>query len=1105
MNQRPFWKLLPYNNNRTAWKPIKFPIILIIPFGADTTGQPTAQSAPLGISISILDTIRRNRISGPFTDGFFFPNRELFTVNLNSIEIAERLLDLNDFEINDDTITIINRLGLRGDVPYIPNALYYDLSDIAVEVDDLASGRYQLSYNATIYHRVYDSRDNLICIDEEERDSIIHYVDIVHPGEVIDEMRKTTPQVWFSNQPLAKEPLFNLYKPLSDSLQNVYDEQSLMARINFVNEIFPEAIPYLGRILGWEIPYFPRSLDPLRRSVLRTTTEFQKSRGTYKGIKELFELFGFDIIIRNLWFDLDNKTLLEPQYGGLNGIDLIDVIQFEVMEAELISPGFYNKKIPLLKRPGQASEFENFVRLGSNVTIDAYAVTIGSPAHTILKDYSNSLSNPLMIETSTGFINKDLVTTIAGQELYATQTLNFNSKGELESQLQTGSRKIINDQLVNINPTIPNIELTFDGSWVDPNIAIYLFVSYRTQQVSPKTDLVDRRSNYFDIRLATTLDANLSTNLILDYAIEFLYRIKAFHSLLRRIFLTTEASEVYLVNDYCYGPRLSRSSDADIGQQQVPPAIIPGATENRCTEQDARLIGYKETDIEYRDRITTGLIEEWTAYQQYDSRIYDPSIILNLFPQIPDTKRNNGFYSEYGQDAFVGEYFDTYEFQIETPSPLVNQNVQSLPVQYFNYDVSTWRIHNRCTSFRHNSKLHFFDRYIPAPNLQDSRPICFKGRVNDQLAINIHTANDEQFALGPCRIKMGIGALFITPRQSTIVRAGVINRCAGSRSLKPIISSWRKISGEVFDNNWVGTQSRIGSDPIRIIGNTESVLHFWDRNEPLDATWNSAANRVPNLGIQRTNMHFPGTRFISMGHYNGTFVSSQYKLRPWDQDQCNQTLNSYLETRTDGNQYLVYDDRQFSFVGNDIDSDIPLMGSPTVSDIAPNEVVHAIFSQFADDDGLCPWDTNVTANNGLIEVPDLGGTVDITIGDTLFRSANRCVSTLVDFADGYPCVTGILTDSPNISGPYFTPLDPAPTDYLFLLNSGIRDGSQGIRMDCDCLIAPCGSTNPEPECNIQETPDDLAIDTRLILSETSSTCEFLMDGTIPTMFELMGN
>jgi len=1111
MTQRPFWTFLPYINNRTAWKPIRFPAILVVPFGANSDGLPLAQSSPLGIRVSILDTIRRNRVTGPFEPNVFFPNRELFTLSLNSVEIAARQLDINDFEIDGDILKVINSDGLMGEVPYIPDSLYYDFSDVAIGVENLDSGRYQLSYNAVISGRIYDSNDFLICINDDTTDSILRYVDFVHPGEVIDEMKKTTPSIWFSNQKLADEQLTTLYKPLSDSLQNVYDEQSLMGRVNFVNEVFPETVPYLGRMLGWEVPYFPRSLDPLRRSVLRTTTDFQKMRGTYKGIKELFDLFGFEILIRNLWFDHDNETLLEPQYQSQNGIELFDTIQFDLLETDLRAPGFYTNEIQLRKRPAIASEFDNFIQIGSDVTIEAYVAEVGTPAHQTLLDYSaqyEASNTANMRETEQGFINDDLLVFTQGQNFLATQIINLNSDGDLVSESQTGLRRIISTEQVEVDPIKPATSLALDGHWPDENVSIFIFASYRSQIVVPNLQLEDRRSNFFDVRLSNTVDANTPISIILDYALEFLYRIKAFHSLLRRIFITLEATEVYLVGDYCYGLGLSRQATTDIGQQQVPPAIIPEGELDVCTQQDARLLGYKESDIVYRDRVTAGLIEEWTTYTGYDSRPYNP-VGLDFIPQFPNISREIGDYNEYGQDAYVGEYQVTRAFRIETPSLFVNQNLQAKPIQYFGYNTGGVNAENRCTGFRHSDVLEFYTAYTPAPNLQVRQPICFKGRVNDELALYLSVPLEEPFVLGACRIKMGFGSYFTTPRQSVIVRGGAADRCIGSLTPKPIISSCREVSGERFDEMWVGEQGRVGVDPIRLNGTTDSVLHFWDRPEPLDAGWESAANRVTTLGIQRTNMHFPGTRFIGMGNYDGTFISSVYNLRPWDQGICNQTLNPTIEIRTDGNEYLVFDNRAFTFEGNGVESDLPQMGSPTVSPIVDTDVVQAIYSQYADADcpGLCPWDTNIASNDGVFDVPDLGGTAGVTTADALFRSVRDCGGTLVDFADGYPCIVGPQAATPDVGGLFYLlgSTSPLPASYLFFMNSGIRDGSRGLRLDCDCLAAPCGPTDPEPTCDISETPDNLVVESRLVLPEQVPVCEFLMDGTIPSMFELIEN
>lgn len=1108
MNQRPFWAFLPYINNRTAWRPIGFPAVLVIPFGATNLGTPAAQSSPINVTVSILDTVRRNRISGPFIGESYYPSHELFTINLDAIEIARRQIDINDFVINDDVITITNRKGVSGDIPYIQNSLYYDLSDIELDVENLASGRYQISYSASIYKRIYDSTGYLICINTNESDSIINFVDFVHPGEVIDEMKKTTPSIWFSDTKLSKDPLITLYKPLSDSIQNVYDEQTIISRINFVNNAYPEIIPHLGRILGWEIPYFPKSLDQLRKSVIRTTVDFQKNRNSYKGIVELFELFGFDILIRNLWFDTDNKTLLEPQYQGITGIDIVDETQFDVLNANLIAPGFYKNEIQLLKRPSIKSEFDNFTSLGSNTTIEAYAVKIGSQSHNAIEAYltqHNLGIVPEIAETKFGFVNNDLMAFIHGTEIYASQSLYVDKNSNIISQTQTGIRKILNDD-IKLYPIKPSINITLDGNWSDPNIAIYIFAIYKTQNIIPIEELLDKRSNYFDIRLASAIDDSLPTNIILDYALDFLFRIKAFHSLLHRIFTTININDVYLVGDYCYGPGLSRKSDTNIGQQQVPPAIMPTNSSGDCIEQDATLLGYKESDIIYRNNMTTGLIEEWSIYTTYDTREYQYSILFNMLPQYPNHNRSIGIYNEYGQDAFVNSYNVMHTFSIETPGHYANQNIGLIDVEYFDYNDTYFKINNRNTGFRHNDILYHNTQYDPAPDLSVREPICFKGRVNDELSVNAHIPFDELYSSNSCTTTMGIGAFFTTPRRSMIIKSGAVNRLNGSMSSTPIISSFRATSGELFDDNWNNIHSNIALNPVRIIGNCDVVLHYWNRPESLDASWNSAALQVPSLDIQKTDMHFPGTRFISMSDYNGDFISDVYELRPWDQNICDKTLNPIINIGTDGNEYLTFDHAPFRFSGNGVDSDLPKMGLPTFSTINQNQVVHSIYSEFADieDDTLCMLSSGIINMNGIIEITDLNEEGGVTIDDAIFKSVSNCNGVLIDYADGYPCVTGVLNITPDIDSPYFTAMALPPSQYLFTLGSGIKDGSVGLRLDCGCLKTPCDLTNQENNnCDIIKEPDRFEPESRLVFFETIGSCNRLMDGSITTMFELI--
>ena len=1092
MNKQPFWQFLPYINNRTAWKPISFPAILTIPFGYAVDGSPIPQSVPKDVVISILDTVRRNKVSGHQYKNVFFPDAELYTLTINDLELNNRIIDIHDFQNDGVNVTIINRKGVSGSILYIEDALYYDFSDVELSVDNLSIGRYTLSYKARLQKRVYDSLNNLVCINDDQEDVIITNLEINHPGEILNETVKTSPSIWFSNNGLDKEPLITLYKPLTDCLQNVFDEQILLSRINFISKAYPETIQLLGQTIGWEIPYFPESLDPLRKAVLRTSTYFQKNRSSFTSIHKLFDLFGYDILIRNLWYKPDNSQLIEPSYSYAP-VQHVDQYVLDVAISNLIAPGFYSTEVPLINRPSIKTIYDNFIEIGSDVHIDAYAVQLNSPADIAIKEFIQNGNYDDISLTINGLVNNDLNSRLTNKSLISNHKLKIDVNNKVVDTYKTGN--IILGSQVSIDKYKPNVKISLDGHWNDDNVVIHIFVMYKTQKVVINDSNYDeKRSNFFDIRVNNRDDTLSPTSLVLEYALEFLYRIKALHSLLRHIYLESSNEEVYLVTDYCYGSGLSISSDSDAGKQQVPPAIIPEESLDQCSKQDARLLGYKESDIKYRNRIISKLIEEWEAYLSFDDRSSSGGI-LGMLPQIPDTLRTNAYYNSYGQDAFIGDYEQITIFGVVQPFHLSNQLIYTRSTNIYNYNDNLININNRCTDFKITSTSLSDSDYTAVSSLNQREPICFKGRVSNDLLMNQSTNPEEQVLLSGCVNHMGNGALFVTPRKSVIVRNGAKNRAIGSNSFKPLISSNQPVSGIDFDDYYNIDFDLVGYDPIRLTGETDNILHYWDRPSTIDITWNSATNSIPNFGIEKTNMHFPGTRFISMAKYDGTFTSSDYQHRPWDFDICDDPLNAKLITGIDKNEYLVFDSVSYSFTNNTGTPDIPLMGQPTVSDIPPDQVVHAIYSRFADglDFGLCPFDTSVDQSD------------TINVNAKLFRSAIQCgTGDLRDYADGYPCVTGLLDltiDFDSDFDIYTVSTGAVSGQFLFLLMSGIIDGSVGIRLDCNCNIVPCDITSLDNTCDVKEI-DDVEIDSYLNLYEARNLCSIALNGEIPSMFEL---
>lgn len=1047
MNQRPFWHFLPYINNRTGWKPIGFPAILIVPFGIDGNGNLLTRTQPRSIEISILDTIRRNKVSGHQNIDLFYPDRELFTESLSVADISRRMIDTSDFQTDSDWIYYTNRMGLIGKIPLVTNGLYYDISDILVDVENLESGRYELSYKAIVNRRIYDNNNAIICIEDDKTDAVYNNVDFVHPGEIIEELKKNTPSVWFSNIKLAQEPLFDLYKPLSDCLQNVYDEQTLLSRINFVNHSYPETIPYLGRLLGWDIPYFPKSLDSLRRNIIRYTTSLQKDRGTFRAVNELFKIFGFEILVRNLWFDLDNN-LINPSYeSGQIRIQKNNII--DILDAEVVAPGFYKNEVPLIRRPDSRFDNTSFIRVSSDVKFTGYVVSRNSEIHLRINDALSSELSGLFddIEQYDGMIHQHIV--------------NIDKNNNIISE--TYDRKIFNSDSIEINFIDPYVSFSLDGSWNDENEIIYLFAEYEHQGIIVPDELINKRSNFFEIKLVKSIDLDSEVGLILDHMLEFLYRIKAFHSLLKKFIITIENDESYLVTDYCYGPNLSEIPHLDSGEQQIPPAVNVGDLE-QCTN----IKPFKEIDYAYRTRLLKNLISEYEVYLQYDDREFANTLIGYLQLQYPDMNRNEGIYNEYGQDIFINNYHVSREYGYIETFNLSNRPIEIKPIEYHDNKFRYYDVNVKDLNFSKNWMIETYSDLDHPDMLYTNSVTCFKGRVNDELLINLTSSNEESFISSGCRLNMGNGVYYLT--NPGLVRYGVFNREIKSKSTKPIYSDLVKLTGMDIVNDL--ENRRVGINNNRISNKQE--LHYWNKEDKVPIGWETLADRSVSLNIEKTNMHFPGTRFINMGNIESDFVSEIYKMRPWDYDFCDDF--EVILCIEDGNQYIRFDDIPFTVHGNGVKADIPSMSDHTTSDIPPNEVVHKIYSQY-----VSYWDDNLELcdENDVIEIQD----------ESIFGSSihNITSNVIEDSLLGYPALTGFVEKI----------IDEVTFQSMFLLGSGIKDESAGHRLLCGDVL------NVEEDISDLSKNDDIDIEIKSNLHESLSLSETLMDGTIPSMLEFV--
>ena len=306
--------LFPTNNNRTAWRPIGLPVILIVPRRRTTLGYEIENSNVDNVAIYIENVAQNAYVVGQdhiLKDGtqLRYPARELYRYAIPYIELEDYRLQTEDLKYVDpagnpkdfytdppkagDFINYTTISGINDKLPYYQDADYYDLSNIKIDVEILPSGYYNMVYTADFYYRTVDSSDiSFICINGQQKISTTYRFGIDHPGQVLHEAYRHTPPPYLTDASKSKDTTVAFYRPFTDIINDLYDEQRLLESINWVTSTPIEVIPYLAYLLGWDLPYFPqtkgsKSLDSIRRAIIKTTGYFQNIRGSEKAIQDL--------------------------------------------------------------------------------------------------------------------------------------------------------------------------------------------------------------------------------------------------------------------------------------------------------------------------------------------------------------------------------------------------------------------------------------------------------------------------------------------------------------------------------------------------------------------------------------------------------------------------------------------------------------------------------------------------------------------------------------------------------------------------------------------------------------------------------------------------
>jgi hypothetical protein len=938
---QPNFALYPLNNNRTGWQPVNLPLLLVVPFRRTVDGIPVADSEVSSLVFQIEDAPGKSKVAGVVNSGLSVPNFERFRIEITSDQLSQVRIDPSGQQFQDkDTGELKNfdevqngdlmeytmvrgpsgafgasSSGPRDTVPYFSDADYYDLSPFVIETVNLCpSGLYNFVYQCRYFSRLISPEGEFVCIDTSARVLARFAFLLNHPGDIHEAMGNNSPAFYFESPSKDLDPTLTFYRPFADALQDIFDEQELLKGVNFVDKIPVQYIPYLAYLLGLDMPYFPSTTDEIRRAMLRNGRRLQQLKGSRRAIKELFEIFGFTIDVSNLWFSKDGTRFVAPN--------------------EQLPSDIEDQEVPLLFKP-----------LG-NMTVDAWLVERGSTTEAALQDAVDATAMDVEAFTTDncaitldGFQRSTtLQGSIPASPIVGHSVVLVDPKLGGLDEVQIGTTKVINQTGVSYDSDRNSLSITFDhflpfGTRIDGtnraaigrNQVLYIFVTYeRTKIILPK-ELEDLRSNRFDINVLLFKDGEQPTSDIFEFLLEFLFRFKAFHSLLRKITFTVECDTAYNVIDFCVGGRLSQSKDSDAGNIQLPPPIIPedlpepGDPDFVCTP-DALDREFKGKDVEFRSHLLDLLKQEHDAWKRLDGTHDVPD---ELYPILQAATR-----LEIRRPAD-----DTCQFNHLGQDRVLNAGTKDFDHPSRSADSDTQE-----------------DNREPVCDLETNvEDYCYKGRVQQEAEITRTMLLTEIFRCKPCTLTGGAGVYYQTPLVEN-------NEFSGGDS-----------GANLTDIQNYG-RSRHDKNYVRIMAFDNPIIHYSDRSflEDINDTLNNRffATQKPSLEVQKDNMFIPGHRFMTMANLENDLSHPYYNLRPWDylyDIVCAEdvpdgvtipNLNAMLVPGTDGdeNEFLVYDEVQLIYYGNGLLADIPQMGDHTTSHIPPNTVTHAIWS--ANDPGL---------------------------------------------------------------------------------------------------------------------------------------------------------
>lgn len=1108
----PSFVTWPLQNNRTGYQPVNVPLVLVVPFSRDpVTRVRIADSGITNLKFFIEDAPGLVPVAGFEHAGVFVPDFLRFSLEVTQSQLNTVLIDLSPLAFFDKTTGaqktfeeaqtgdlfeytlsrgLVAATGPRDRVEYLTDANYYDLSTFIIETADLKPlGRYKFSWQCNYANRVVTTDKEFACVDAADTRLARFSITMAHPGEIHQMMISQTPSVYFDQTPIDQDNLVKFYRPFADALQDIFDEQSLMVGINFLDRIPAQLIPYLAYLIGWDLPFFPGSTDNIRRAVLKNGRRLQQLKGSRRVIRELFELFGYTIDIVNLWYSRSGAKFIapgevQPPQFKAEQIDVQTICQTEVLLANYNTNGFGGFDIPLLFRPNDT------------VTIDAWLVETGSPADTELTNLLNTididpegLMAPVCAITASGaLVSAPLQAAVTSPTVGYSQVV-VSQKFGATSEVRVKEAPL-SVHTVTFNSETNVITLGFDHSidFDSGRFKLFAFATYTRDKIIVPQTLTDMRSNRFDIViLFNRITGETPDSALLDFLLDFIFKLKAFHSLLRKIVFTTQVTDVYNVIDFCLGGTIAQAPGTDLGELQTIPPIIPLSPGSVAACSDiAKSRGFKDSDLALREEILAGLKEEQKAWRNLDgTHNLDPILasLMRINPNIPDPPPCE--FTKYGQDRVI-----------DLDDPCCNKDFD-----------------------------HMLDNRLKlCDDTNNTQQNCFKGRVQQDAEIKQVLLETEIYRPRPCELMLGKGFYYnFTPPPHALATVKYGQAKYGRMTYS---------ESEVDLTNLKNLGLSPLTDALIKMEAFPDTVDFTATDELTDEdlTNDRLAIRRPSLEIDKDNLFFPGHRFIVMNKLENNFTHPTYDFRPWDSIffVCPEKkpvgaptladLNPRLVDDSFGNQVLVFNHIPYELFGNGLEPDISSLGS---HDDRPYLVTHSIFSTATNEPaidsktkGATVFTKDQTVCFGTIQE----GSFSI-LYNSIFRSANPdcgCDNPTTafvppgeanihgaDFIDGYPAEFDRYTFDPasfdyerglssdvdlhfilglpdiSASGGTF----PAPATLLFKLGSGIKlDAAEPqfkfykpFRLDCGCMFFNCpsgtGSASVVPHVNRCLIPD----------------------------------